>query len=41
VRGVCIVQQTVPIRQRIEELLLLLQCLIEEDWQYPIWHVPV
>jgi hypothetical protein len=41
VGGVCVVKQTGSLGRRIEDLLLLIQCLVDEDWEYPIWHVPI
>jgi hypothetical protein len=41
VGGVCVVKQIGPLGRRIEDLLLLIQSLVERDWEYPIWHVPI
>ncbi len=39
--GVCEVSRTVPIRQVIEEILLIAECSDPSDWEYQIRYLPL
>jgi hypothetical protein len=39
--GVCVVRQSTPIGQAIEELLVVLGCSFPEDWENQVRYVPL
>jgi hypothetical protein len=41
VPGVCIVPQSLPIGQAIEELILLIECSRPEDWENQVRYLPL
>jgi hypothetical protein len=41
VPGVCVVPQTLPIGQAIDDLLLIIECSVPDDWEDPVRYVPL
>jgi hypothetical protein len=41
VPGVCVVPQSLPIGRAIEDLLLIIECSLPEDWEDPVRYLPL
>jgi hypothetical protein len=39
--GVCVVPQALPIGRAIEDLLLIIECSLPEDWEDPVRYLPL